>query len=330
MLKSALALVVVGLLAVTKASTTDHWEERELQIPEDELSLAEEDYGGNKVYCTKFESIPMGKNRRRRRRLTASQEVTCALKRITHCTGEVEDCTTPKHRSTTGGTCAWNECDASRSSKCENGNCMCSLDDITPDAPYGKRQESVPEGAVAVKGACEACKKEDKEKIERDACTSCKPAFLQCNSYALQDYISAREQELKDVLNTYVQSAKQCNRQRQRAFSGDTGGTCSWWDCDSSRGAKCNEHGINRCMCNMFGSTGQCAVGGKCVSCSDPSIPTCTTEEAAVQTAKGSVTAYTSLNTTAKAEGLKAAHTSYTDATVSQCNYGDVQITIMK
>merc|ERR1719240_1267577 len=42
--------------------------------------------------------------------------------------------------------------------------------------------------------------------------------------------------------------------------SKDTGGTCSWFSCDSSRGATCNHE--SKCVC-MWAA---CAVNGKCVA----------------------------------------------------------------
>merc|ERR1712166_1479078 len=40
----------------------------------------------------------------------------------------------------------------------------------------------------------------------------------------------------------------------------DTDGTCSWFSCDSSRGATCNDN--YKCVCNAS----QCAKGGRCVA----------------------------------------------------------------
>jgi len=40
----------------------------------------------------------------------------------------------------------------------------------------------------------------------------------------------------------------------------DTDGTCSWFSCDSSRGATCNDN--DKCVCNAS----QCAKGGRCIA----------------------------------------------------------------
>lgn len=45
------------------------------------------------------------------------------------------------------------------------------------------------------------------------------------------------------------------------ACSRNTGGTCSWWGCDTSRNAYCDEFWWNECMCTSH----QCAVNGACV-----------------------------------------------------------------
>jgi len=50
--------------------------------------------------------------------------------------------------------------------------------------------------------------------------------------------------------------------------STNTGGTCSWWSCDSSRGAQCVN---SKCIC----PSGKCAVGGKCINkCTQNSVKT--------------------------------------------------------
>ena len=116
---------------------------------------------------------------------------------------------------------------------CVNRVCVCSLSNTT-GATNGKCREIIPEGAIVVKGACQACNctKEDREKVEQDACASCRPAFLQYKSAALQGYNSAREEELKDVQTANQRLRDRCDGNRQRAITpkarsktGDTGGT---------------------------------------------------------------------------------------------------------
>jgi len=170
----------------------------------------------------------------------------------------------------TGGTCRVFSCNSSRKASCKNSKCVCGAGKCAiggkcvsmTGAPQSGEEDE--ENFLETKSSSEA---DSKAQCSNDTGGTCR--VMSCNSSrkarcVKSGFLGSTSKCLcragscaiggKCVVTTASPTANptiQCNA--------DTGGTCRFFSCNSSRKASCVN---SKCMCGA----GKCAIGGKCVA----------------------------------------------------------------